>query len=113
MRKLVIMTDADSATGFRLAGVETLTGLDGNVAENKRLLMGLVNDDDVGIVGVNEDMYAALDEPTRLKIEKLERPIVVSIPATKQLEISEARHAFLATMIRRAIGFDIKIGGET
>ena len=41
-----------------------------------------------------------------------ERPIVVSIPATTQLEVSEARHAYLAKMIRRAIGFDIKIGGE-
>lgn len=112
MRKVVIFTDTDSADGFRLAGVDTIEGSEDKVAENKQTLLKLVNDDDVGIVGINEDFYNALDDPTRAKIEKLERPIIVSIPATKQLEISEARHAYLAKMIRRAIGFDIKIGGE-
>ena len=112
MRKVVVFTDADSADGFRLAGVETVEGRDETVAENKQTLLRLVNDDDVGIIGINEDFYNAMDDPTRAKIERLERPIIVSIPATKQLEISEARHAYLAKMIRRAIGFDIKIGGE-
>jgi V/A-type H+/Na+-transporting ATPase subunit F len=112
LRKVVIFTDSESADGFRLAGCDTVEGADEQLAENKQKLLTLVNDDDVGIVGINEDFYNALDEPTRAKIDKLERPIIVSIPATKQLEISEARHAYLAKMIRRAIGFDIKIGGE-
>ncbi len=112
MRKVVILTDPESADGFRLAGVETIESPVSDTADNKKLLMGLVNDDDVGILGVNEDIYNAIDEPTRDKIERLQRPIVVSVPATSRLEISEARHAYLAKMIRRAIGFDIKIGGE-
>lgn len=112
MRKVVIFTNPDTADGFRLAGVETQEGCDSDNAGNKAKLLALINDDEVGVVGVSEDYYAELDEATREKIEKLERPIVVSIPATKQLEVSEVRHAYLAKMIRRAIGFDIKIGGE-
>lgn len=110
MRKVVIFTDVESADGFRLAGVETVEGND-EVADNKQTLLKLVNDDDIGIVGVSEDIINSIDDNTRAKIERMERPIIVTLPTTKQLEVSEARHAYLAKMIRRAIGFDIKIGG--
>lgn len=112
MRRVVIFTNSDIADGFRLAGVETLEGHDNDAVGNKAKLLSLVNDDDVGIIGISEAYFSELDEPTRAKIEKLERPIIVSIPATRHLEVSEGRHAYLAKMIRRAIGFDIKIGGE-
>lgn len=112
MRKVVIFTDVESADGFRLAGVETVEGTWTNVAENKATLLRLVNDDDIGIVGVSEDIINEVDEGTRAKIERMDRPIVITLPTTKQLEVSEIRHTYLAKMIRRAIGFDIKIGGE-
>ncbi len=111
MRKLVIFTDVESADGFRLAGVETVEGTE-EAADNKQTLLKLVHDDDIGIVGISEDIFNSIDENTRAKIERMERPILVTLPTTKQLEVSEARHAYLAKMIRRAIGFDIKIGGE-
>ncbi len=111
MRKLVIFTDVESADGFRLAGVETVEGTE-DVAQNKQTLLKLTHDDDIGIVGISEDIINAIDENTRAKIERMDRPIIVTLPTTKQLEVSEARHAYLAKMIRRAIGFDIKIGGE-
>jgi V/A-type H+-transporting ATPase subunit F len=111
LRKVVIFTDVESADGFRLAGVETVEGND-DAADNKQTLLKLVNDDDIGIVGISEDILNNIDDNTRAKIERMERPIMVTLPSTKQLEVSEARHAYLAKMIRRAIGFDIKIGGE-
>jgi V/A-type H+/Na+-transporting ATPase subunit F len=111
LRKVVIFTDVESADGFRLAGVETVEGNE-DVAENKQTLLKLVNDDDIGIIGISEDILNDIDDNTRAKIDRMERPIMVTLPTTKQLEVSEARHAYLAKMIRRAIGFDIKIGGE-
>ena len=112
MRKVVIYTDVESADGFRLAGIETVEGSLNDVAENKATLLKLVNDDDIGIVGISEDILEGIDEATRAKIERMDRPILVTLPTTKHLEVSEARQAYLAKMIRRAIGFDIKIGGE-
>lgn len=112
MRKLVILTDAESVDGFRLAGVEVIQAEPEDRVEVKKRLVSLINDDDVGVIGVNEDLLASIDDVTRNKIDKLYRPIVIGIPAKRKLEISEARHAFLATMIRRAIGFDIRIGRE-
>ena len=111
MRRVVIFTDVDSADGFRLAGVETVEGNDEAVG-NKQTLLKLINDDDIGIIGISEDIINSIDDPTRAKIDRMDRPIVVTLPTTKHLEVTEARHAYLAKMIRRAIGFDIKIGGE-
>lgn len=111
MRRVVIFTDVDSADGFRLAGVETVEGND-EAAGNKQTLLKLINDDDIGIIGISEDIINSIDDPTRAKIDRMDRPIVVTLPTTKHLEVTEARHAYLAKMIRRAIGFDIKIGGE-
>lgn len=112
MRRVVIFTDVESADGFRLAGVETIEGTVTDTAENKATLLKLVNNDDIGIIGISEDILELIDETTRAKIERMDRPIMVTLPTTKHLEVSEARQAFLAKMIRRAIGFDIKIGGE-
>lgn len=112
MRKLIIMTDEATADGFRLAGVDVIEASLDDMTATKRQLVQLINDDDIGVIGIDEDLMAAVDEATRMKIDKLYRPIVIAIPAKKKLEVSETRHAFLASMIRRAIGFDIKIGRE-
>jgi V/A-type H+-transporting ATPase subunit F len=112
LRRVVVFTDVESADGFRLAGVETVEGNWASVAANKATLLKLINDDDVGILAVSEDIINEIDEGTRARIDRMDRPILVTLPTTKQLEVSEARHTYLAKMIRRAIGFDIRIGGE-
>jgi V/A-type H+/Na+-transporting ATPase subunit F len=111
LRRVVIFTDIESADGFRLAGVETVEGND-EAAENKKTLLKLINDDDIGVIGITENILNSIDDATRAKVDRMNRPIVVTLPTTTQLEVTEARHAYLAKMIRRAIGFDIKIGGE-
>jgi V/A-type H+-transporting ATPase subunit F len=110
LRKFIVLTDPESADGFRLAGVEVLEASIEDRTDTKRKLIGLINDDDVGIIGIDEDLLLEIDEPTRLKIDRLYRPIVIAIPAKKKLGVSEARHSFLASMIHRAIGFDIRVG---
>lgn len=109
MRKLIVLTDPESADGFRLAGVDVLEVPEDDRVQIKRKLVSLINDDDIGIVAINEDFMGAVDEGTRAKIDKLYRPIVVSIPSKKKLVVGEARSAYLAKMIRRAIGFDIRV----
>ncbi len=110
MRNLVMMTDPETADGFRLAGVGVIEADVENRADARKKLVALINDDDVGVIGINEDLLAIIDEGTRRKIDRLYRPIVIAIPVIKKLGVSEERHTFLARMIHRAIGFDIKIG---
>jgi V/A-type H+-transporting ATPase subunit F len=106
--KLVVITDRDSAYGFRLAGVDVWEA--DTPQEARTQLVSLINDDTSGIIAVDEDLMAALDERIKEKIDKLYRPIVIPIPSKKKVEITDERPEYLRRLIRRAIGFDIKLG---
>lgn len=109
MRKLVVLTDPESADGFRLAGVDVVEVKEGDRVAIKKKLVSLINDDDIGIIAINEDFTKSVDEGTRVRIDKLYRPIVVSIPSKKKLGSEDLRSAYLAEVIRKAVGFDIKV----
>jgi V/A-type H+/Na+-transporting ATPase subunit F len=105
--KLIVLTDPETADGFRLAGVDV------RVAENnedaRKVLAGLVDDDSSGIIAVNEQMMAGVDERLQHKIDSIYRPIVISLPITERLQIGQDHRAYLSRLIRRAIGFDITL----
>jgi V/A-type H+/Na+-transporting ATPase subunit F len=105
--KLLVLTDADTADGFRLAGVDVVTV---NSPEEARIrLASLIDDDASGIIAVNERLMAAVDERLSKKIDSIYRPIVVSLPIREKLELGEDHRAYLSRLIRRAIGFDITL----
>ena len=107
MYKLVVLTDSDTADGFRLAGVDVVV-VD-SPEEARRKLAGLVDEDSSGIIAVNERLMSCIDERLRKKIDSIYRPIVVSLPIREKLEIGEDHRAYLSRLIRRAIGFDITL----
>ena len=106
MYRVVVLTDADTADGFRLAGVDVEV-VDSPEATRSRL-MSLLDDDATGIIAVNERMMT-VDERVQKKIDSIYRPIVVSLPIREKLELGEDHRAYLSRLIRRAIGFDITL----
>ena len=68
MFKFVVVTDPETAPGFRLAGVEVLEAA--TLEEAKSIIPTLLFKDDTGIVAVNEDFMASLDAKLMEKIEK-------------------------------------------
>ena len=107
MYKVVVLTDPDTADGFRLAGVDVQVVESNDMA--RKQLNALLDDDTSGIIAVNEKMMAAIDERTQKKIDSIYRPIVISLPIKEQLEMGEDHRAYLSRLIRRAIGFDITL----
>ena len=107
MYKLVVLTDSDTADGFRLAGVDV--EVVESPEEARRKLASLVDEDSTGIIAVNERLMSGIDERLRKKIDSNYRPIVVSLPIREKLEIGEDHRAYLSRLIRRAIGFDITL----
>ncbi len=104
MYKFVVVTDPETAPGFRLAGVEVLEA--STAEEAKSVIPSLLYKDDTGIVAVNEDFMASLDEKLMEKIEKTHRPIVIPIPSrTHQVD----RVDYIARMLRRAIGYNVVV----
>ena len=107
MYKLLVLTDTDTADGFRLAGVDVVIV---DTPEEARVkLSSLVDTDSSGIIAVNERLMSAIDERLRRKIDSIYRPIVVSLPIREKLEMGEDHRAYLSRLIRRAIGFDITL----
>lgn len=107
MYKLIVLTDPDNADGFRLAGVDVVV-VETLEAVRERLNK-LLDDESAGIIAVNEQMMAAIDTRTQKRIDSIYRPLVISLPIRERLAIGEDHKAYLARLIRRAIGFDITL----
>jgi V/A-type H+-transporting ATPase subunit F len=105
--KVLVLTDADTADGFRLAGVDVVVVE--SPEEARKSLASLVDADGSGIIAVNERLMSGIDERLRKTIDSIYRPIVVSLPIREKLELGEDHRAYLSRLIRRAIGFDITL----
>jgi V/A-type H+-transporting ATPase subunit F len=105
--KTIVVTDPETADGFRLAGVDVVEAdtPEAAVEHIKRLL----DDENAGILAINESFYNALDEKTLEKIDSVYRPIVIPLPVKETVEMAGERRAYLARLIHRAIGFDITL----
>lgn len=104
MYKFVVVTDPESASGFRLAGVEVLEA--STLDEAKKIIPPLVLKDDTGIVAISEDLMAVLDEKFLEKIDKTYRPIIIPIPARIK---GISRTSYIERLLQRAIGYNIVI----
>ncbi|HEY5532324.1 MAG TPA: V-type ATP synthase subunit F [Candidatus Anoxymicrobiaceae bacterium] len=110
MYKVVVLTDPETAHGFRLAGVDVREAKDGE--EAKREINRLLEDDNTGILAVNEGFLSSVDERIQKRIESTYRPIVVSLPVKEKLGAVGERRAFLAKLVHRAVGFDVTLKGQ-
>jgi V/A-type H+/Na+-transporting ATPase subunit F len=110
MYKVVVLTDPETAHGFRLAGVDVHEAED--VEEARREINRLLEDDNTGILAVNEGFLSAVDERVRQRIESTYRPIVISLPVKEKLGAVGERKAFLARLVHRAVGFDVTLRKE-
>jgi V/A-type H+-transporting ATPase subunit F len=105
--RVFILTDPENADGFRLGGVDVRIAA--NEQEAHRTLASMVEEESVGVLGVNEQWLTSIDDRLRRRIDSLYRPIVVGIPVRDTLAVPENRGAYLSRLIRRAVGFDITL----
>jgi len=104
MYRFLVVTDPDTAPGFRLAGVEVIEA--SSQEEARIAIKALVFKDDTGIVAVNEEFIAALDQKLLETIEKTYRPIIIPIPSrVKRID----RISYIERMLQRAIGYNIVV----
>jgi V/A-type H+/Na+-transporting ATPase subunit F len=102
MYKVVVVTDRDRASGFRLAGAEVIEA--GDSTEAKKVIPALLYRDDIGIVVVNEEYMLSLDEKMMDRIEKMHRPLIIPLPS-KSREVD--RRTYIERLLKKAIGYNI------
>jgi V/A-type H+-transporting ATPase subunit F len=104
MYKFLVVTDPETAPGFRLAGVEVVEAA--SVEEAGSILPDLLYRDDTGIVAVNEEFMAGLGPKVLGKIERTHRPIVIPIPSGAG---KGEGTGYVERLLQRAIGYNIVV----
>lgn len=106
--RLVVAVRPADALGFRLAGVTVEAVAPGEeLAAFRRLLA----DPQLGVVAVEEELQRAI--PGRLLARARQRGVPVVLPFALPRRLGEEGHgrAYVAAIIRRAVGYGVKLGG--
>lgn len=107
MYRVMVVTDQESADGFRLSGVD-VKGVSPD-EDKQAVLSEMLNDDSIGVLAVNQIFVDGIDERLRVRMERSNRPVVVFIPGGREQIGGAEKREYVARLIRRAVGFDIKL----
>ena len=107
MTRLIVITDPDSALGFRLTGVEA-TEVSAEEEASERLLT-LLRGKEPGIVIYNDEYRRGLSEKNQAELEESVSPVFCAIPISQVGGGGESREHYLARLLRRAIGYQLKL----
>ncbi|MEX2541582.1 MAG: V-type ATP synthase subunit F [Trueperaceae bacterium] len=107
MHKVIILTDSETATGYRLAGVEVREA-DKEGAD--RALESLIESEEYGLVVVDEGLVADPVTSTARIMRGRDLPVILPVPSLSAAfgEGDDATE-YMKDLVRNAIGFDIKL----
>ena len=107
LRLAVAVRPAD-ALGFRLAGVPVEPIAPG---EEAAVFRRLLSDPQVGVVAAEAELLGAA--PARLLARARQRglPVVLPFALPRRLGEEGPGRAYVAALIRRAVGYGVKLGG--
>lgn len=104
MYRVAVITDPETATGFRLAGVEVREATSAQaVLDHIRQLLPL----DYGLIAVNEDLLAGTEDERARLLRDRDLPIILPFPAPKQQ--MESGEAYILRLVKEHIGFYVKL----
>jgi len=110
MGRVIVITTPEMASGYQMAHVHTIVV--GSAKEAQTCLEGLLTDSDVSVIAIHSAYLADIDDAVRRRIEALPVPAVVAVPAGPAQRGEAPRREQLASMLRRAIGFEITFQAE-
>ena len=96
------------AAGFRLAGLDPVEATD--AVEGARCLIDLLEDPDTGVVLLQEDFQDALSAAGRRALARRALPLIVPFPAPTRIPPLEGPGAYIAELLRQAIGYRVRLG---
>lgn len=107
MYKLVCITDAKTADGFLLAGIDV--EIAANIEEAREVIVELLDEDEAGIIALDQRLSDAVDERLFRRFENTYRPVLVMLPLGDQANMKRLSQLRLQRLIRRAVGFDVTL----
>jgi len=107
-QRVVVLSDAETATGYRLAGAEVVEATPENAV---RELERLIQEDRYGLVAVDTGLIADPAAATQRVMRGRDLPILLPIPSLKDAFSADTvdAKAYMGKLVRDTIGFDIKL----
>ncbi|HEX7003264.1 MAG TPA: V-type ATP synthase subunit F [Trueperaceae bacterium] len=105
--RVVVLTDSETATGYRLAGVEVRESQpEGAEAE----LDDLIESGEYGLVVVDEGLIADPIDASARTMRGRDLPVILPVPSlSASFGEGDDATAYMKELVRSAIGFDIKL----
>lgn len=110
MGRLMVITTPDLASGFQLAGVETLVVED--VTQAETVLRQLLVKGEASLIVVGRALLQAMDARLQRQVETSYQPLVMAIPGAMPTLARREYRRHITELIRRAIGFQITFSEE-
>ncbi len=104
MDKIIVVGDADTVLGFRLAGVSQAHAV--SDAEGAEAGVGeALARSDAGILIITQEALNSLSAKTRKELSLVAKPAVVEVPGKRA---ADQGGESLAALIKKAMGVDLK-----
>ncbi|MEJ2038489.1 MAG: V-type ATP synthase subunit F [Desulfosarcinaceae bacterium] len=107
--KIAVLTDAESASGYRLAGMEAAVASD--AAEAAEVLSGLIETDQYALIAVNAELLPAPHAAVKRSLHGRDLPVLITIPSMREAvsEAGEDAERFMRQLIKETMGYEIKL----
>lgn len=108
MPRVLVLTDSETATGFRLAGVEVH---ESEAQGAQEALEGIIESNDYGLVIIDESLIADPISSSARAMRGRDLPVLLPMPGLGAAFGEESGDAadYMKELVRSAIGFDIKL----
>ena len=107
MRDFLVITEPGASTGFKCAGFDCMeAGADGDIGA---LLARLQAEGRYGLIAIEERLLSTVPENVMRRLRKRGEPVIVHINMPVKWGETESGESPVVRLIRRAIGYQIKI----
>jgi V/A-type H+-transporting ATPase subunit F len=107
--KIVVLTDSDSAAGYRLAGLEVAVA--GDAEEARRELARLIQEDAYALIAVSEALLADPYQAVKREMRGRDLPVLLPAPSVFSAlgDKGEDAEAYMKRLIVETMGYEIKL----
>ena len=107
--KIAVLTDAESAGGYRLAGLEAAVAVDAK--EAGEVLARLIQEDVYALIAVSEALLPDPYQAVAREMRGRHLPVLLTAPAAVSVLAEEAEDAerYMRRLIIETMGYEIKI----
>ena len=107
MPELIVITAPGDSAGFRCAGLDCREAAPGE--DISSMLIAIQAEGKYGLVVIEDMLYRKVSDTALKRLRKKALPIILPVNVPKKWGVVEGEESPVVRLIRRAIGYQIKI----